>query len=360
MTGTDIREALHEIADSTPAPTPDRLAFQRQVRRERRALLGGRAALAVGVIAASAALVATFAPFVPSSLAPDPAPAGPAPTGTTDLQAPVHVVADGRMVAVDPQGHRHDLGPAEEVVGWTSEVVYYVDADSNVVRRALTNSDEGPGSWSWSDRELVVGPVQSTQLSADGRFLGWVDLAERLHVQDLKAGTTAAPVPLEGSGYLVDLAQGSGTPLVSDDRGLTLLTPDGPLSVPGSRHAWDSSATRELVAVVGPDETLVFRLDQSRVRTLDSVPGFARLSPYGDTLASVDDDRAWVWPADGERVRLDVPGDASRVAWGDDDTVLVSTFLDRQIGVYACDVATAGEPCAALDVGTPQSVRLAR
>ncbi len=95
--------------------------------------------------------------------------------------------------------------------------------------------------------------MQSAQLSADGRWLGWVDLRERLHVQDLKAGTDAEPVQLEGSGYLVDLAQGTGAPLVADDRGLSLLTADGPVSVPGSRDAIESGATRERVAVVGPE-----------------------------------------------------------------------------------------------------------
>ena len=54
MTGTDIREALRAVAEDTPAPTIDRLVFERQVRRERRHRLGERAALGVAVAAAVA------------------------------------------------------------------------------------------------------------------------------------------------------------------------------------------------------------------------------------------------------------------------------------------------------------------
>jgi len=44
MTGTDIREALHAVAENTPAPAVDRIALQAQVRRERRHRLGERPA----------------------------------------------------------------------------------------------------------------------------------------------------------------------------------------------------------------------------------------------------------------------------------------------------------------------------
>lgn len=359
MTGTDIREALRAVADTTATRVPDRLALQRLVRRERRRRAAGRLALGAAAVTVAAVAVTALGALpsddeVPPSVTPE-------VVGTADLQAPVYVVADARLVSVDPQGGVADLGPAEEVVGWSTESVWYVDAASALVRRDLSTGDEGPGGWRWSEATTVVAPVQSAQVSADGRYLGWVDLRERLHVQDLKAGSTAEPVLLKGSGHLVDLAQGSGTPLVADDRGLVLLTPDGPVSVPGSSRAWDSSATRERVAVVGPDETAVFQVDGSRVRSLDTVPGYAKLSPYGDVLAAVAADRAVLWPGTGEPVPLEVPGDASRVAWGDDDTVLVSTFLDREVGVYACDVATAGDPCAALDLGgDARSVRLSR
>lgn len=360
MTGTDLGEALHAVADATPAPAPDRIAFQRLVRQERRRRTCERLLLGAAVASVAAIGVAAVTAF-PGDRSTPPA-TTPYVAGAADLQAPVHLVADRTLFAFDPQGDRHDLGPAEEVVGWTSESVWYVGPDSELLRRDLANSDEGPGGWTWSEPVDVVAPVQSAQVSADGRWLGWVDLRERLHVQDLKAGTDAEPVQLEGSGYLVDLAQGTGAALVADDRGLVLLAGDGPLPIPHQEPGFDSTATRDLVAVVGRNETLVHRLEGDRVQALWSVPGPGRLSSYGDALAWTDDGAAYVQPVPmtGEPIRFDVPGEASHVAWGDDDTVLVSTFLERTIGVYACDVAAAGEPCAALDVGRVSSVTLSR
>ena len=361
MTGTDVREALHAVADATTPPVVDRLAFQRRVREERRRRTAGRTALglAAAAVVAVGAVAAASLPGERADLGPT---VTPHLTGTTDLQAPVHLVADGVLVAVDPQGTPHDLGPAEEVVGWTTESVYYVDRDSRLLRRDLSTSDEGPGGWQWTAPEPVVdGAVQSAQLSADGRWVGWIDLRERLHVVDLKAGTTAEPVQLEGSGYLADLAQGTGAPLVFDGRGLLLLSDGGPLVVPREGEGWTGvSATRHHVAVVEQSTTNVLELDGSRVRVVDTVPGHARLSPYGDALASVAGGQVTLWPADGDPVGLEVPGDAGHVAWGDDDTVLVATVLDGRTAVYACDSATAGEPCARLDMGEVQLVRLGR
>ena len=50
MSGTDIREALKEVGAATRAPAQDRVAFQQQVRRERRsrAYARGGVGLAVG------------------------------------------------------------------------------------------------------------------------------------------------------------------------------------------------------------------------------------------------------------------------------------------------------------------------
>ena len=77
MSGTDIREALKEVAAATRAPAQDRVAFQQQVRRERRSRAYARGGVALAVAAATAVLVATAVPFVTGSSVRDTSPAGP-------------------------------------------------------------------------------------------------------------------------------------------------------------------------------------------------------------------------------------------------------------------------------------------
>ena len=153
-----------------------------------------------------------------------PPPARPTLAGV-DLETPVYFVADGKLTAVDPQGGVHDLGlRSEEVIGYTSESVYAIGSESEVVRFDVHKSDEGPGGpWEFERVDSgVEGPVQSAALSPDGRWLGWVDLDERLTIRDLKAGTTTDPVILPANSYLANLAQGTGSPLVSEDGDLVL------------------------------------------------------------------------------------------------------------------------------------------
>ena len=58
MTGSEIREALHEVGAATNAPPVDRVAFQRAVRRERGRRAAGRAGVLAAGVAAAAVLVA--------------------------------------------------------------------------------------------------------------------------------------------------------------------------------------------------------------------------------------------------------------------------------------------------------------
>lgn len=370
MTGTDLREALHAVAEDTRAPAPDRVVFHRLVRRERRTRLAGRVAVA-GAAAAVVAVGASAVAQLPRNAPESPPTVTPVVPGPADLEAPVYLVADGQLAAVDPQGGYHSLDlDVEEVVGWTPESVYAVDQESRVVRLDLDNSDEGPGGpWTWESAAVEVpGPVQSARLSADGRWLGWVDLAERLHVLDLKAGAAADPVRLEGSGYLVDIAQGTGDPLVSDDAGLLLRTGDGVVAVPtrGAGPAWAATVRRDLVAVADQDATTrLYDVSSGTAELVDSVPGTAWLSPYGQHLVSVsrngadDGAEAWVWTTDGEPARLGVPGVPRAAGWADDDTVLVTTVVGAETTLVACDVADAG-PCSVLPIEGVTDIRLAR
>lgn len=367
MTGTDLREALHAIADTTDVPPRDQLAFQRLVRRERRTRLGVRAAV-VGAAAALLVGATAVVPFLRDAEVAGLAPAVPSPpVGAVNLETPVYFVADGALTAIDPQGRVHDLGVrAEEVIGYTSEFVYAVGDDSHVLRFDATTSREGPGGWRFERVDAGVrGPVQSAQLSADGRWLGWVDLEERLHTIDLKAGTTADPVQLRGSGYLVDLAQGTGTPLVTDDRGLVLLRPGRP-QVVGGGDTWSATASRDRLAVPRGASTVVYDTADGVVHAFDEVPGVGRLSPYGDLIASVSTDDG----DEGSTVLLSVPGGVPHelvvpgrpdaVAWADDDTVLVTTWLDGAVTVFGCEATDADGACAPLDVGTQEGITLAR
>lgn len=368
MTGTQIHEALRSVADATDAPPVDGLAFQRLVRHERRRLYAVRAGRSAGVAAAVVAAVAAFAPFVQDDGAPDVAPVAPVPGGI-DLQHPVFLAVDGELTALDPGGRTHDLGiRAEQVIGYTSEYVYVVGSESRLVRFDVHHGDEGPQApWTFERVDAGVrGPLQSAQLSSDGRYLGWIDLDENLHQRDLVAGTTAAPEGTAGSAYLVDIAQGSGVALVSDDRGLVRYTPQGQEAVPGS--TWEATASRELLAVPQERTTLVYRLLEGAggVRAIDEIPGDGRLSPYGDWVASVASDEGdasstvWLAVPGEEPVALEVAGRPDQLAWADDDTVLVTATVGRQVALFGCEAATPQAPCVRLDVDAESRYDLSR
>jgi hypothetical protein len=281
----------------------------------------------------------------------------------------VYVVADGTLTAIDPQGRVHDLGlHAEEVIGYTSESVYAVDRESQVVRFDASKSDEGPGGWRFEQvGSGVPGAVQSAQLSADGRWLGWIDLEERLHTVDLKAGSEAEPVAFSGSAYLADLAQGTGHPLVAVGDDLLLVTPEGQILVPtaGEAFGWSSTVSRGLVAVVGGDDaTRVYDVARGEPRLVATVPGAGRLSPSGDYVASVTleegGESAVLWSPGQEPVPLAVPGSPQTAGWADDDTVLVATVVDRELVLYGCEAAAPADGCSRLEVPPAGSLALSR
>lgn len=223
----------------------------------------------------------------------------------------------------------------------------------------------GGASWSTDTSEVANDSVQSAQVSDDGRWLGWIDLDNRLHVRDLVAETDAEPVRTRTDSYLVDLASGTGVPLVSDDHGLLLLRRDLP-QVLSSEPIWSASAARDRVAVPYPDATMVYDTADREPRLIGEVPGTGVLSPYGDRIASVSADEgdasstAWLAVPGTDPHALVVDGRPETVAWADDDTVLVSSWLDGAVAVFACEATDAGGGCTRFDVGTPGSLRFAR
>ena len=274
------------------------------------------------------------------------------------------------VTALDPQGGVHDLGlRSEEVIGWTSEFVYAYGPESEVVRFDVHNSDEGPGGpWEFERVDSgIPGAVQAADLSADGRWLGWIDLDDRLTVRDLKAGTVTDPVDLPRNSSLADLAQGTGAPLVSENGDLVLRTADGPVAIPTpGGYGVVAQATRDLVAVMDRDDrTRIYDVSSGTAELLDTVPGAGVLSPYGDHLVSItvgrDDSSTVRSGPTGRRRRLPVPGQPQSVAWADDDTALVTTYDGEGTALYACEVAGHGVRAAARGRGRgpePRPLRL--
>ena len=348
---TRISEALRAVADATAAPDQDRLEFQRLVRAERRRRLAGRSGIAVAAAAVVAAVVASVLPFVHHG-DDDAVPAGT--TGRIHLQRPVFVVVDGYLNVVDPNGDVHDVGePAEDVLGSTASGAYVVGGDSQVLHYEARPG----GSWRFGRAPgSTVDVVQSAQLSADGRYLGWVDLRDRVHVRDLATGTNADPVRARGSGYLADLASRTGTALVVDDRGLVLHRLSG-AQVVLTGDSWDATVAGDRVAVPAPSRTssTIYRvLPDNDVTPLFDVPGSGRLSPLGDLVASVSDDdgdassTVWLTLPGNDPRRLSVDGRPEAVGWADDDTVLVTTRVDGHAALYGCEATDPTGTCAPL------------
>ena len=366
MTATQISEALRAVADATTTPEHDRVAFQRLVRDERRRRTSARLGVAGAVAAAAAVVAATVVQPFGGDDDRRPEPARPLPVSSFDLQVPVYLVVDGGLAAIDTDGTLHESGiRAEEVIGFTEQGAWFVGGQSGVVEVTASWSAGGSDSWSSQPSDLVGGAVSSAQLSDDGRWLGWVDLQARLHVHDLETREDSVPVRLRDDGFLVDLAQGTGTPLVADDHGLLLLRPDNP-QVLGTETTWAATAARDRVAVPYERRTFVYDTSGDEARFIGEVPGLGVLSPHGDRVASVSADEG-----DASRTaRLAVPGSQAHalavdgrpdtVSWADDDTVLVSSWLDGAVAVFACEATDADGGCTRLDVGTPRSLRFAR
>lgn len=366
MTITDISEALHQVGAATQAPAIDRVAFERELRSQRRRRTTGRVAVA-GLAAAAVAAVGFLAvPQVREGVqgAVDPAAPGPSPSVALDgqLDKPAVFVADGRLVAVDPTGVTHELdGRVEELLGATNEDIWAIDGNSRLVRWHASTSGEGPGGWRFerSDDLPHDGPVQSAALSADGRWVGWVDLDEKVTVVDLEAGDqrTWGTDELTGTRYLTDVAQGTGFPLVAEEHGLTLGATDRDIRFdpPADGDGWLSTATSARVAVAGWTDSVVYEIGPGEKTELRSFEGTATLSPDGKYLTVLDLNAEppvfSIWsPAEGLE-NVDVLGTPQAAGWADDDTALVATLANGSTRVYACEVSDG----TCVDLTPPQS-----
>ena len=369
MSTTEIRDALHAVADSTTVPVLDRTALQRRVARERRAVRAVRAFGGLGVAAAAVLLVSVVG--VPLAGGGDggggtrteqasPAPAEAASSQAAGVAAPLPYLRDGRLHVLNSQGVDHELGlDVDAVLGSTEEFVYVLDLVGDVRRFDAVHGDEGPGSpWTFEEVDSSTPQaVTSARLSGDGRFLGWIDGDGRLVVRDLLAGTTTSPVDLPDDSHLSDVAQGSGAALVSQDGDLVLHRDGGQVVVPtdADGYEWASTASRDRVAVVDRDAlTRVYDVSSGAAELVGEVPGSGYLSPYGDRVASLvlrpgGAARALLWTPSGASVELPVEGRPVDVAWSGETTVVVVSDLADGSVVQACDVG--GRPsCRRLPV----------
>lgn len=176
-------------------------------------------------------------------------------------------------------------------------------------------------------------------------------------VRDLLAGTTTSPEDLPCDSHLVDVAQGSGAALVSQDGDLVLHRDGGQVAVPTAAGGLGRAATAsgERVAVVDRDAvTRVYDVSSGAAELVGEVPGNGYLSPYGDRVASLvlrpgGAARALLWTPSGASVELPVEGRPVDVAWSGETTVVgVSDLTDSSV-VEACEVG--GRPsCRRLPV----------
>jgi hypothetical protein len=357
MTSTEIRDALTEVRDAVEVPAVDEVAFRARVRAERRRYRGGRA------LAAGAAVVALVAGGVGvGQLAGlqgsrDAAPASGSTPEAGAVSETVWFVRDGRLTALDPSGRVHDLGVrAEGVVGYTTERVYAVDAESRIVVFGREHDHEGLGQDSAYPREdsPVPGAVQSVALSGDGRYLAWMDLQDTVTVYDLKAERVDFRVDVPRTSYVA--AVGAEGVLVSENVDLVLHTATGEIAVPTQEagDSWGAQVAGGRVLVAGPaGESSVYDVRTGVAQRIAVVRGgSAALAPGGlaaATIESAPDDSAVVNLWDGGVVRplRGLEGVPEQVRFADETTLLVQT-RGGSSDLWAC--STDERACGALPV----------
>ena len=363
MTSTELRETLHEIHRAVEAPPVDEVAFRARVRAERRRHVGGRALLAgaAAAVLAAGGTVATHLLDRPSGTEVPVAEGGPVATGAAPDT--VWFVRDGQLTSLDRSGTIHQPGlRSEGVIGWTSERVYAIGGDSHVVVLGRDTDHEGQGRDLAYPREEspVAGPVQSVALSADGRYLAWMDLGHTVTVFDVKADRVQFRVDVPRSSY-VSAVSAEGV-LVSENVDLVLHTPTGgETAVPTQEggDSWGAQLAMGRVAVAGPSgETNVYDLRSGTAERTAVLPGASpTLASYAAAAATneptADDTSAVVHVWDGEQVHdlrgLDgVPQEVRfEEAGGEVDGLLVVTHGGAH-GLWSCSVTDL--TCEALPV----------
>jgi hypothetical protein len=343
MNTEQVRESLRAVAEHTDVPVVDQVAFRAAARRARRRRTAPRAVLGV---AASLAVAATAVGVMVTLGGGRPAaPAGPGPVVDVGavLDAPVYLVREGRVVALDPDGRTHDLGLASEgVVGFNARTAIVLDRESHLVRFVARRS-AGAG---WSFRRVAAPteePVDRVVMSGDGRLLAWVGLDQRLTTLDLDTGRRTAR-QLRHDEQLIDVS-GSEMLLGAAPRRLVVSGGGTDLQVPlrGDGYGFASTIAGHLVAVVDRDNrTRVYEISSGRPRRIATVPGSGSLSPDGDAVVGIrsgssDRTTGVVWDrVHGTRVLTGISGRLESAAWADDDTVLATVSAGRGTTLWAC------------------------
>jgi hypothetical protein len=337
MTTTEIREALTEVQQALEVPPVDQVAFASRVRTERRRHLAGRgvlagaaaAVLAVGTVGATHLLDAGGRRDVPVA-------AGPAPAEAS-VSETVWFVRDGHLTALDPSGTVHELGlRSEGVVGYTSDRVFALDQDSHVVVLGREHDHEGLGHDTGYPREdsPVPGAVRSAAMSAEGRYLAWLDVQGTVTVYDLVADRVEFRVDVPRDSYVA--AVGEEGVLVSENVDLVLHTPSGEVAVPTQEAGDNRGAQLALgqVLVAGPSgESNLYDLGSGTAERTAVLPGGSvALAPYAHAAATIergpgDSAAVNVWDGMASHRLRGLDGVPEQIRFTDDEplTLLVQT-----------------------------------
>jgi hypothetical protein len=344
-----VRETFETVATHVPVPRFDEVAFRSKVRRARRRRAG---IMAVGAGAAAGVVaVALFAvpPLLDGDRADSDVAGQPTQTLRPDvLPAPLYYSAGMRLMAATPDGEVHDLGPSESIVGSTAEGVLAVNIDSELMWIGASSSGEGDGTYTFERGAGPVtlpetGPVQSVALSADGRWLAWLDLEDVVTVYDLKAGATTQSVEVHHNGYVTSVSD-RGV-LVSEGGRLTLYgSPDVEVPTMADGYGWLSDTAGDFVTVADRDDvTRVYDVTQEAhegvARLVDSVPGTGRLAPYARGIVSIKGSTVWLWAAEGEPSAMSgLDARPQTAGWLDEDYAVVTTGDATGTVIYLCPV----------------------
>lgn len=347
-----VRETFGTVGREVPVPVFDEVGFRSRVRRARRRRAGRLAA--GGAVAAG---VVTLALTAVPPLLDDGGGSVPPVAGTAGRQldpsvlpAPLYYHVDNRVASVTPDGTVHDLGPSEEVIGSTAEGVLVTTPDSRMAWIAASTSGEGDGVYEFTRDGGPVsipwsGAVQSAALSADGRYLAWLDLEDQVTVWDLKADRLIQTRDAVRNSSITSVSD-RGV-LVSLDGDLTFFGAGFELDVPveGDGTGALSDAVGDFVAVADRDDvTRIYDVTKDRedgvAPLVDSVPGTGRLAPYDVALVSVDGSTARLW-MEGESQPLVTEGTPQSAGWLDEDHVVVTAAVSDGTVIYLCPVGDA-------------------
>ncbi|GAA2136722.1 hypothetical protein GCM10009844_03170 [Nocardioides koreensis] len=340
-------------------PPVDQVAFRARVRAERRRHFGGRVLLAgaAAVVLAVGAVGATH--LVDAGDGRDvPVASGAAPE-VRSVPETVWFVRDGHLTALDPSGTVHELGlRSEGVIGYTSERVFALDEESHVVALGREHDHEGLGRDTGYPKEdsPVVGAVQSVAMSAEGRYLAWLDLQGTVTVFDLVADRVDFRVEVPRSSYVAAVS-GEGV-LVSENVDLVLHTADGESAVPTQEAGdnWGAQLAQGKVLVAGPSgESHLYDLRSGAAHRTAVLPGGdGALAPYAYAAATIEtapDDSAVVnvWDGKATHPLRGLDGVPEQIRFTNDEplTLLVQT-RGGSSALWSC--STADLTCGALPV----------